>query len=99
GEGWAAAAPVESSFTILPDDDGDGIVNGTDNCPTTSNPGQGDFDEDGAGDACDADDDNDGVDDGDDAFPLDPGEWVDSDGDGVGDSADTDDDGDGVDDG
>ncbi|MCY4513629.1 MAG: leucine-rich repeat domain-containing protein, partial [Candidatus Tectomicrobia bacterium] len=36
----------------------------------------------------DADDDNDGVDDIDDAFPLDPDEWVDADLDGIGDNAD-----------
>ena len=34
----------------------------------------------------------------DDAFPLDPLEWLDTDNDGVGNNADTDDDGDGVED-
>lgn len=36
------------------DTDGDGVNNAEDNCPTTSNPDQADFDLDGVGDACDA---------------------------------------------
>ena len=35
------------------DQDGDGIVDCSDNCPTTSNPGQEDSDIDGQGDVCD----------------------------------------------
>lgn len=35
------------------DTDGDGIDDGSDNCPETSNPGQDDGDGDGIGDACD----------------------------------------------
>jgi hypothetical protein len=42
------------------------------------------------------DTDGDTVNDGQDAFPLDPKEWEDTDGDGIGDNADTDDDNDGI---
>jgi hypothetical protein len=35
------------------DDDGDGIPNGSDNCPLVFNPGQQDLDGDGVGDLCD----------------------------------------------
>lgn len=41
-----------------------------DNCPSTSNVTQTDFDEDNQGDACDSDDDNDGITDVSDKFPL-----------------------------
>ncbi len=54
-----------------PDDDGDGKVDGEDNCPLVANPGQEDFDLDLQGDACDPDDDNDGDPDGTDCAPLD----------------------------
>lgn len=43
------------------DSDGDGIPENVDNCPADANPGQADFDGDGAGDVCDADVDGDGV--------------------------------------
>ena len=42
------------------------------------------------------DSDGDGVPDGDDAFPLDPAEWLDTDHDGIGNNADADDDNDGI---
>jgi hypothetical protein len=58
----------------------------------------GDTDGDGMRDDVDHDDDGDGWEDSEDAFPLDPTEWLDTDGDGVGNKADTDDDGDGHDD-
>jgi hypothetical protein len=42
-----------AQLAMLPDTDGDGIVDGADNCSLTPNPSQDDADEDGAGDACD----------------------------------------------
>ena len=82
------------SLVIDPDDDGDGIADSEDNCPSNANSDQLDTDSDGIGNACDVDDDNDNVLDGDDTFPLDATESVDTDGDGIGNNADTDDDGD-----
>ena len=72
-------------FGLVPsvDSDGDGVLDGQDNCPNIANPGQEDADEDGAGDVCDA-------------FPDDPDEWLDTDGDGTGNNADPDDDNDGM---
>ena len=55
-----------------------------------------DSDGDGIPDIIDPDDDNDDVNDDEDAFPLDPTEWIDTDGDGTGNNADDDDDNDGV---
>ncbi len=63
------------------DVDGDGIVNSADNCPGTSNANQLDADNDGVGDACEADADEDGVVDDNDQCPAtDPGLTVDTNG-------------------
>ena len=71
---------VNVAYTPLspPDEDGDDVPDEEDNCPSVSNPDQTDTDADGAGDACDTDDDNDGVSDGDDAFPNDSNETIDT---------------------
>ncbi|MDC0464685.1 thrombospondin type 3 repeat-containing protein [Pseudomonadales bacterium] len=74
------------------DTDGDGVLDKADNCIAIKNPEQANFDQDAAGDACDADDDNDGVPDLQDAFPFDPDKteiiFVDTDNDGLEDDAD-----------
>jgi len=41
-----------------PDSDGDGVPDASDNCPTTANPDQINYDGDGFGEACDCDDSN-----------------------------------------
>lgn len=90
------------SASCDPDDDGDGHLDGQDNCPAIHNPGQQDNDADGTGDVCDG-------------CPLDPSndvdrdticgqidncpdvpnrEQTDSDGDGPGDACDSNDDND-----
>jgi hypothetical protein len=51
-------------FTVVSDNgdqDGDGVPDGSDNCPAVANPDQADLDHDGLGDACDSDRDGDGV--------------------------------------
>ncbi len=86
-----------------PDLDDDDVPNDVDNCPEVANPGQGDADGDGLGDACDSDPDadGDGVNDDDDNCPDDANaDQADADGDGIGDACDAnpDLDGDGVND-
>ena len=65
-------APGEASMV---DSDGDGIVDGLDNCPHQANPDQHDEDRDGIGDVCDL-------------CPQVAAMQIDSDGDGIGDDCD-----------
>jgi hypothetical protein len=46
--------PASRTFAVqtTSDRDGDGVTDGSDNCPDTANAGQGDADRDGVGDAC-----------------------------------------------
>ncbi len=82
---------------VNPDADGDGVNDGADNCPTTSNAGQADADADGVGDVCDPDRDGDGVANGaDNCADVPNSDQADADADGVGDACDPDRDGDGV---
>ena len=60
---------------LLVDTDGDGANDNADNCALVANADQENTDDDGEGNACDADDDNDGYPDANDAYPLDPDRW------------------------
>ena len=83
----------------LPDADGDGVADNTDNCPDDANANQANSDRDRVGDACDncpddnnsdqADGDGDGVGDACDNCPTDDNaDQADGDGDGLGDACD-----------
>lgn len=90
----ACNAVFELGPTLGPDGDGDGAVDGADNCAVTANPDQRDADNDGLGDACDPcdgaqsgkDSDADGFDDLCDPCPI--GSNHDEDGDGALDGCD-----------
>ena len=93
---FANASPdglAVDEFSLVPlisDDDGDGVADASDNCPTDDNPAQTDSDMDGSGDACDpVDADGDGVHDGVDNCPTvaNPTQ-ANGDGDGAGDACD-----------
>jgi hypothetical protein len=71
------------SLGSIPDADGDGVIDGWDNCPATSNPGQRDHDGDGVGDICDN------------CPATSNGDQASHDSDRYGDTCDADDDGDG----
>ncbi len=74
------------------DNDGDGVLDGNDNCPSDPNPSQKNTDGDDFGNACDSDKDNDGVLNGDDNCPVvanPDGQEADEDGDGKGDACDS----------
>ncbi|HSV41157.1 MAG TPA: thrombospondin type 3 repeat-containing protein [Nocardioidaceae bacterium] len=60
GEVLATATRTVVHRTASTDGDGDGVVDGNDNCVDHPNPAQGDLDHDGRGDACDPDLDGDG---------------------------------------
>jgi hypothetical protein len=79
---------VESCKLLSPDSDGDGIIDGFDNCPLASNPNQADTNGDGIGDACEnTDSDGDGIFDGIDNCPLEPNpNQEDTNGNGIGDA-------------
>ena len=58
-DGSGRGTPSTAVLTINrsdapPDGDGDGVLDGTDNCLLVANPNQEDFDQDGVGDACDS---------------------------------------------
>ncbi len=68
GPGLEPIGPIQVASSF--DQDGDGVLDVDDVCPSVYDPDQTDTDEDGQGDACDTDDDDDGVLDVDDNCPL-----------------------------
>src|SRR5262249_27525756 len=79
------SSPLDRGAPPPGDADGDGVADGSDNCPSTFNPGQADQDGDGVGDACDPDIDGDGVANAADNCPVNANpDQADNDGDGIG---------------
>jgi hypothetical protein len=70
-EGFADTDADTVADCVDIDDDADGVLDTTDNCPTVSNTVQSDFDGDQSGDACDPDDDGDSDPDEVDCAPFD----------------------------
>ena len=70
-EGFTNTDGDQLADCVDPDDDGDGVDDGPDNCPFVHNPSQADSEGDGLGDVCDPDDDNDGDPDTTDCAPYD----------------------------
>lgn len=82
---------------VCEDQDTDGIIDERDNCITLANANQADADNDGIGDACEADSDSDGIIDDNDNCPAQANaDQADLDNDGIGDVCDSDVDGDGT---
>ena len=55
------SSAIVRHWVAVSDSDGDGVADGSDNCPSVANPGQANLDGDALGDACDPDRDGDGV--------------------------------------
>ncbi len=93
--GEDVTARADSLQVPPPDQDGDGVPDGEDNCPTVANADQSDVDGDGLGDACDPDIDGDTVPNESDNCPYvaNP-DQTDLDGDGLGEPCDGDNDND-----
>ena len=100
--GALSSAPDTVSIIVLPvndDDDGDTILDLSDNCPLVSNSDQFDLDRDLVGDACDEDLDGDTIPNLDDNCPaVSNADQANADTDPEGDSCDLDDDNDGIND-
>lgn len=87
----------DAAFMSVVDPDGDGALDGDDNCPSVANNNQSDSDLDGIGDACEVDTDGDTIlDDSDNCPVVTNPEQMDIDGDGIGDLCETDYDYDGI---